>query len=111
MSEPRVKSGLWVSMALRVADRAGLPAVVLQKGDPDAGGVLAVLRGRTGLCVLSQMRTAEGALAWLRATGAVPVSQAIVDAYVARQLRFDPDLWVVEFETPDLIPPFEARIM
>jgi len=111
MSEPRVKAGLWVSMALRVADRAGLPAMVLQKGDPDAGGVLAVLRGRKGMCVLSQMRTAEGALAWLRATGATPVTQAVVDSYVARQMRFDPDLWVVEFEAPDLVPPFEARIM
>jgi hypothetical protein len=111
MSEPRVKAGLWVSMALRVADRAGLPAAVLQKGDPDAGGVLAVLRGRQGLCVLSQMRTAEGALAWLRATGAAPVTQAVADSYVARQLRFDPDLWVVEFEAPDLVPPFEAKIM
>ena len=111
MSEPRVKAGLWVSMALRVADRAGLPAVVLQKGDPDAGGVLAVLRGRNGLCVLSQMRTAEGALAWMRATGAAPVDQAVADAYVARRRRVDPDLWVVEFDAPDLLPPFEARIM
>jgi hypothetical protein len=111
MSEPRVKAGLWVSMALRLADRSGLPAMVLQKGDPDAGGVLAVLRGRAGMCVLSQMRAADGKLAWLRATGAAPVTQAVVDSYVARQLRFDPDLWVVEFETPDLVPPFEAKIM
>jgi hypothetical protein len=111
MSEPRVKAGLWVSMALRVANSAGQPAVVLHKGDADAGGVLAVLRGRAGLCVLSQIRTADGALAWLRATGAAPVTQAAVDSYVARQMRFDPDLWVVEFETPDLVPPFEAKIV
>jgi len=111
MSEPRVKAGLWVGAALRMADLAGRPGAVLHKGDPDAGGVLAVLRGREGLCVLSQMRTAEGALAWMRATGAAPVDQGVVDAYVARQMRFDPDLWVVEFEAPDLLPPFEARIM
>src|SRR5208337_3158316 len=60
MSEPRLKAGLWVSMALRRADQAGRPGAVLRKGDPDAGGVLAVLRGREGLCVLSQMRTADG---------------------------------------------------
>jgi hypothetical protein len=111
MSELRVKAGLWVSMALRMADRAGLPAMVLHKGDADAGGVLAVLRGRAGMCVLSQMRTADGRLAWLRATGAAPVTQAVVDSYVARQMRFDPDLWVVEFETPDLVPPFEAKVL
>jgi len=111
MSEPRVKAGLWVSMALRMADLAGRPGAVLRKGDPDAGGVLAVLRGREGLCVLSQMRTAEGALAWMRGTGPAPVDQDAADAYVARQMKFDPDLWVVEFEAPDLLPPFEARIM
>jgi hypothetical protein len=111
MSEPRVKAGLWVSMALRMADLAGRPGAVLRRGDPDAGGVLAVLRGREGLCVLSQMRTAEGALAWMRGTGPAPVDQAAADAYVARQMKFDPDLWVVEFEAPDLLPPFEARIM
>jgi hypothetical protein len=111
MSEPRVKAGLWVSAALRMADLAGRSGAVLRKGDADAGGVLAVLRGREGLCVLSQMRTAEGALAWMRATGTAPVGQETVDAYVARQIRFDPDLWVVEFEAPDLLPPFEAQIM
>lgn len=111
MIEPRVKAGIWVRMALRLADRAGRPGVVLRKGDPDSGGVLAVLRGREGQCVLSQMRSADGALAWMRATGAAPVDQETVDAYVARQVRFDPDLWVVEFEAPDLLPPFEARIM
>jgi hypothetical protein len=111
MTEPRIKAGLWVSMALRMADRAGRPGYVLRKGDPDSGGVLAVLRGRDGQCVLSQVRTAEGAAAWMRATGAAPVDQAAVDAYVARQVRIDPDLWVVEFETPDLLPPFEARIL
>ena len=85
--------------------------MVLRKGDADAGGVLAVLRGREGICVLSQMRAADGALAWMRATGAAPVDQEAVDAYIARQVRFDPDLWVVEFEAPDLLPPFEAKLL
>jgi hypothetical protein len=70
-----------------------------------------VLRGRDGLCVLSQMRTDDGALAWLRATGAAPVDQAAADAYVARQVRFDPDIWVLEFDAPDMIPPFEAKLV
>ena len=111
MAEPRLKAGLWVKMALRLADRNGRPGVVLRRGDADAGGVLAVLRGRNGLTVLSQMRAADGALAWMRATGAEPVDQASVDAYVERQVRFDPDIWVLEFEAPDLLPPFEARLL
>ncbi len=69
MAEPRLKAGLWVKMALRMADREGTAGVVLRKGDADAGGVLVVLRGRDGLLVLSQARAADGALAWMRGTG------------------------------------------
>ena len=109
--EPRLKAGLWVKATLRLADGNGRPGAVLRKGDADAGGVLVVLRGREGLSVLSQARDADGALAWLRATGAAPVDQAAADSYIARQVRFDPDLWVVEFEAPDLLPPFEAKLL
>jgi hypothetical protein len=26
-------------------------------------------------------------------------------------LKFDPDLWVIEFDAPDLLPPFEGKIV
>lgn len=111
MAEPRLKAGLWVKMALRMGDLDGRPGAVLRKGDADSGGVLVVLRGRDGLSVLSQMRTVDGTLAWMRGTGAAPVDQAAADAYVTRQARFDPDVWVLEFDAPDLIPPFEAKLV
>jgi hypothetical protein len=111
MAESRIKAGIWVSAALRMADISGRPGAVLRKGDADAGSILAVLRGRAGQCVLSQTRTPDGDPAWMRATGPAPVDQEAVDAYIARQVRFDPDLWVVEFDAPDLVPPFEARLM
>ncbi len=109
--DPRVKAGIWVSMALRLSDAAGRPGAVLRKGDPDAGGILCVLRGREGLVVLSQVRDAEGRAAWLRGTGPAPVAQDAADGYVDRQVSRDPDLWVVEFDAPDLKPPFEARMI
>jgi hypothetical protein len=109
--EARVKSGIWVSMVLRLADIAGRSGAVLRKGDPDSGGVLCVLRGREGLVVLSQVRDAEGRPAWIRGSGDAPVDQEKADAYIARQVRRDPDLWVVEFEAPDLQPPFEGRVL
>lgn len=110
-SQPRIKAGLWVSMALRMGDKDGRPGMVLRKGDPDAGGVLVVLHGREGMSVLSQVRGPSGDLAWMHATGPAPVDQVTVDAYVARRVRTDPDLWVLEFEAPNLLPPFEGEIV
>ncbi len=109
MAEPRVKARLWVQMALRLGEGAARPGMVVRSGDPDAGGILVVLRGREGLVVLSQVRAGEAA--WLRGTGPAPVAEATADAYVARQVGFDPDLWVVEFEAPDYLPPFESKIV
>ena len=109
--DARVKAKLWVQMALRMGDVGGRPGVVLRRGDEDAGGVLVVLRGRDGLCVLSQVRAGAGEVSWMRATGAGAVGQAEADAYIERQVARDPDLWVLEFESPDSLPPFEARLI
>lgn len=111
MSQPRIKAGIWVSMALRMGNADGRYGSVIRKGDPDAGGVLVALRRGNQVSVLSQMRSVDGELAWMRATGADPVDDATADAYIARQVKFDPDLWVLEFEAPDFLPPFEGRIV
>ncbi|MGH7077803.1 MAG: DUF1491 family protein [Acetobacteraceae bacterium] len=111
MAEARLKTEIWVGATLRLADANGRPGAMLRRGDADAGGVLVVLRGTAGLCVLSQVRTPEGKPAWLRATGPEPVDQASVDAYLARQTGRDPDVWVIEFPAPDLAPPFAALVI
>ena len=111
VAEARVKAGMWVSAALRLAFSAGGGGAVLRRGDEDAGGILAVLRGREGLMVLSQVSTPEGERAWMRATVPDPVGQEAADAYVARQVQRDPDLWVVEFDSSDYLPPFAGRLL
>ena len=112
MSEPRLKTAIWASMAVRRADQLGRSGMVLRRGDGDAGGVLTVLRDREGgMVVLSQVRRMDGEAAWMRGTGAMPVDQATADAYVERQVARDPDLWVLEFDAPDLTPPFEAVLV
>ncbi len=109
MSEARVKTRLWIQMALRRGTADGKPGAVLHHGDDDAGGILLLLRSRGGFLILSQTRDPNGKLAWLRVAEAA--DQGKTDAIVDRQRRSDPDLWVIEFEAPDGLPPFEARIL
>jgi hypothetical protein len=111
MSQPRIKAGIWVSAALRLGTVENKPGVVITKGDPDAGGVLVILRGRTGVMVLSQFRDPEGEVAWMRGTGPTPVTDEAADSYIARQRKYDSDLWVIEFDAPDYLPPFEGKVI
>jgi len=111
MADARLKTGIWVSSALRMANIAGRSGAVLRRGDADAGGVLIVLRRRDGLRVLTQARGADGEMGWLRGTGVSPVDQDAADAYIARQVDRDPDLWVVEVDSPDGLPPFPATFL
>lgn len=115
MAEARIKARLWVDMALRLGQQDGRYGVVVRKGDDDSGGVLVVLRGRVDgqerFWVLTQVRDSQGQAAWMRATGAGAVDQIAADAYVARQVKFDPDLWVLEFESPDGLPPFDGKLV
>jgi len=111
MAEPRIKAAFWVSAALRLGDADGKPGMVIRKGDPDAGGILVVLRGRTGHIVLTQFRDAAGDLAWMRGTGAGPVPPEAADRYVARQISYDGDLWVIEFDAADYLPPFAGKLV
>ncbi|GAB6966933.1 DUF1491 family protein [Komagataeibacter kakiaceti JCM 25156] len=112
MEESRLKTGIWVRAMLRQAGQKGNPGMVLHRGDEDAGSVLIVLLGRDRrMCVLAATRTPDGRRAWFRATGEAAVDQDSVDTYVARQRERDPDIWVVEFDAPDLVPPFEAKLI
>jgi hypothetical protein len=111
MGEARIKAGVWVSAMLRMGAVDGKPGLVVRKGDADAGGVLVILHGRTGNVVLSQFRDARGELAWMRGTGPEPVNDAAADAYVKKQVSYDSDLWVIEFEAADYLPPFEGKIV
>lgn len=108
----RLKSGIWVSAQIHLCNAKGLPLVVVRKGDPDAGAVLLkIVKPGAGTTVLTQARTPEGDLAWMKGTGADPVAEADADAYIARQLKRDPDIWVVEIEDRDGIYSSELKIL
>ena len=110
--EPRLKAKLRVQAAVRSCLASGISATVARKGDDDAGAILVKqnLMGG-GFRVLTQMRTGTGELGWLRGTGDEPVAEPVADAYVARQVDRDSDIWVIEIEDRDGRLPFTGVVL
>jgi hypothetical protein len=96
---PRLKAAIWVSAHLRVCAAQGITATVVCHGDDVAGSVLiklSLLDGRAR--VLEPTFGRKGERVWRAVTGPEPVSESDADAAVARALKRDPDLWVIEIE-------------
>ena len=112
MCEPRLKARFWVQAALRQSQGRGHFGAVVRTGDDDAGGILVLLRARDGQTViLSQTRNIDGVLAWMRVAATDAVDPQTASAYVDRAISRDPDLWVLEFDSDDGQPPFEAILL
>jgi hypothetical protein len=92
-------TGLWVMAQVRLCDLAFIPATVVRRGDADAGTVLLKLnRFEAGVTVYTQAISTGDEPTWSRGTGPQPVSEAEADAYIERQVKYDPDVWVLEIE-------------
>ncbi|HTT96637.1 MAG TPA: DUF1491 family protein [Rhizomicrobium sp.] len=97
----RLKSGIFVRALIRRAEVAGAQAYVVRKGSEEAGAIfLKVSRLDGTSVVLSQARAGEGDLVWARPLGE-STDDAKASAYFERQIKFDPDLWIVEIEDRD----------
>lgn len=100
--EPRVRSGLWVQAQVRLCDIRLQGIAVSRRGDPDAGGIILKLLRNQGKCLLLRRVTAEdGGQAWMIVGGTAEISEEDAAAYVAREIKWDRDLWVVEIEDYD----------
>jgi hypothetical protein len=96
--QPRLKSGIFVRALIRRAEVAGAQAYVVRKGSEEAGAVFLKISRLDGTCtVLTQARAGEGDLVWTR-----PLGESADDPkaaqYLERQIKFDPDVWIVEIE-------------
>jgi len=101
----RLKSGIWVSAYLRRCSIEGAYAVVRRRGAEEAGAVFVRidrLDGTGDLFAPAPQSAFEDAQpserAFTPALKAQPAANEEIENYLARQIRFDPDLWIVEVE-------------
>ena len=94
----RLKAGIFVRSLIRRAEVAGAQAYVVKKGSEEAGAVFLKISRLDGTCtILNQVRPGDGELAWAKPLGG-PCDEARAAAYLAKQTKFDRDLWIVEIE-------------
>lgn len=92
-----LSTDFWVGALLRRVEQGGGFGYIAHKGDAKAGGVIIKvinLMTRQGY-LLREAQTPDGAV-WMR-----PIrsdDEADIDTYLKKQIKFDPDLWVVEIE-------------
>ena len=93
----RLTADIWVSAYLARLRLVDIPAFVTAKGDATAGAVLVKLNTLDGQAKAFQRSfdLMSGERTWVvLAEG----DDAAVEAALARQRGFDPDLWVIEVE-------------
>lgn len=111
MTDDRLPTELWVMAHVRRCTADGMPVAVVRRGEAMGGTLLLVVNQLEHGCrVLSQARDLDGKMGWLAAFDGALVPAAEADAYVARAVDRDPDLWVVEIEDRDGRHPFEGDV-
>jgi len=102
----RLKSGIWVSAYLRRCNVEGVFAAVRRRGAEEAGAIFIKVNRLDGTANLygpapqSTFDDARPADRFFSAVlgGQSPVADADVEARLQREIRFDPDIWIVEIE-------------
>jgi hypothetical protein len=110
-SPMRIRSDIFVSALIRRAFSAGGFAAVVQKGAEEAGAIFIRQRFRDGLesvygpAPQTFARDDDGMRRFEARLG--HAEPPAVDAVIAREARFDSDLWVVELELDAIGDLFE----
>jgi len=101
----RLKSAIWVSAYIRRCQVEGIFAAVRRRGADEGGAIFikvnrldgtADLYGPAPQTAFAEAHPADRAFS--APLKAQPAPEADVEAYLGRQTRFDPDLWIVETE-------------
>lgn len=99
----RLRSDFWVSAHLRRLDVAGLPAVQRRRGAAEAGAVFVKIDRLDGTADLygpapQALIGADQAGERLFAPILTRAESPDVETRIARELRFDHDLWIIEID-------------
>jgi hypothetical protein len=96
---PRLTSDFWVRAYLRRLQLVDIPVFITAKGDVTAGAVIVKLNTLDGNAkAFHRSYDLDGNRVWVTlAQGA----ERDVDASLAKQRSFDPDIWVIEVESRD----------
>jgi hypothetical protein len=101
----RLKSGIWVAAYIRRCQVEGVQAMLRRRGAEEAGAVFikisrldgtAQVFGPAPQTAFDEARPADRA--FVRSLKNEAASEADAEAYLARQIKFDPDIWIVEVE-------------
>lgn len=101
----RLKSALWVAAYLRRCQVEGLYAVVRRRGAEEAGAIFVRIDRLDGTSDLygpapqsAFAAVPEAERAFSGSLPEQPAPDASIEAYLAREIKFDPDVWIVEVE-------------
>jgi len=100
----RLKSGIWVAAYLRRCQTAGVFGAVRRRGADEAGAVfvkVALLDGNAMLYVPAPQTVYDDSRPIERFFMPIskdPLPEPAVEQRLGKELRFDPDAWIVETE-------------
>jgi hypothetical protein len=99
----RLKSELWVKAYIRRCHVEGADALLVRRGDADAGAIYIKVSRLDGTALLfgpapAGLEEAREDRRWQPCLGPEPPAEADADAYLARQTSFDADIWIVAVE-------------
>jgi hypothetical protein len=98
----RLKTALIVSGLIRAVESAGGSAMVLRKGDGDAGSIALtpLEEGRNSAIFERQYHTEKGYV-WFKSWAQDTEKEELFSDVIDRKIARDPDLWVVELHIPN----------
>ena len=100
----RLKSSIWVAAYLRRCQSAGVFGAVRRRGAEEAGAVfvkVAMMDGSAMLYVPAPQTVYDDSRPLERLFTAIspaPIPEPSVEERLAREIRFDPDAWIIETE-------------